>query len=369
MCTRTISILSVAIFAFLGLLAANVHYASAPVSGDDTFSCLSRSGPFITLSKDFGYTKYKNRSFADGTKFDARGATWKTEQQPNKKNSYPINLGGGSGGCWMGGVVVGTSPLDATWNELYHDVHGGSNSASIIFVKAPNFIIDGIRIHNTWDSLRPAKRSNNFMIRNIWVSRNRDDCVENDQYNAGIIDDSLFDGCFVGLSARGGSDGGGRILVLQNSLMYLQNMGIKQNDKGHIPRNVGHGSFFKWRGKSDFHLALHNNILMAEGPLIEKNFDIPPGSSSSGGYQGAFRLDCSNNIMIWIGDGDYPGTLPSCFKLVKGEEGRKVWDAAKENWINCHPKVARLPGDPASDPSKCDSKAFGAGLVPPISFP
>ena len=76
---------------------------------------------------------------------------------------------------------------------------------------------------------------------------------------------------------------------------------------------------------------------------------------------------CSNNLIVWTGAGDWPdqswpellnAKFPGCFKVTKDIN---VWNAAKQNWINCHPMVAHLPGDPAAHPEQCDPSAYGGG--------
>ena len=148
---------------FLLSLIAVLLVAPSPLhAADDTFACLLQSGPKITIWRDFGYTPYKNRSFADKTKFDLQRSTWKQEQVPDYKNPYPINIGGGKNGCWAGGTVLGTSDLNASWGQLYKRINpddpdsGRQNSAAIVWTAAPNMTVDGIRVHNAWDSIRPA---------------------------------------------------------------------------------------------------------------------------------------------------------------------------------------------------------------------
>jgi hypothetical protein len=78
-------------------------------------------------------------------------------------------------------------------------------------------------------------------------------------------------------------------------------------------------------------------------------------------------VDCKDNVIAWLSDEPLPGPnvfpLPpsSCFRIVKGKEARDLWNAAKQNWINCHPKVEHVPGDPAANPAQCDPKAYGGG--------
>jgi hypothetical protein len=47
---------------------------------------------------------------------------------------------------------------------------------------------------------------------------------------------------------------------------------------------------------------------------------------------------CSNNVMVWLGSGPFPATLPSCFTITTD---RAVWDNAVASWIARHPDLVR----------------------------
>ena len=49
-------------------------------------------------------------------------------------------------------------------------------------------------------------------------------------------------------------------------------------------------------------------------------------------------LDCANNVMVWLGPGDFPGTLPACFTITKD---RTVWDNAVADWLARHPQIGQ----------------------------
>src|SRR5207249_8516892 len=83
-----------------------------------------------------------------------------------------------------------------------------------------------------------------------WLTYVRDDCVENDHVQPGLIDDSLFDGCYVGISERpstaiiaSGYDGRNDLLTVRQSLIRLQPM---PGPRGGLPTDFGNGQFFKW---------------------------------------------------------------------------------------------------------------------------
>ena len=42
---------------------------------------------------------------------------------------------------------------------------------------------------------------------------------------------------------------------------------------------------------------------------------------------------CSGNVMVWLGEGPYPGTLPPCFTLTRD---KSVWDDAVAKWKAAH---------------------------------
>ncbi len=338
------------------------------IFAEGSFECLKTgTGPLITIDKDYGFTNYKNRDFADNTRFDAGSHVWNMQQvgedcigvyETTYKNAYPINLGGGANACWNGGIVVGTNPLDCGWGQLYAKVRpdsGRLNSASIVFTDCPNFIVDGIRVHNTWDAIRIGATATGFLVRNCWITYNRDDVIENDNYVGGTVDDCLFDGIYTGFSAAGSSTipNPRPVWRIQNCLIRLQPMPNAHCDG--ICLQPGHKGFFKWEAQNRADgsgplLELHDNIFMAEQP---SNVSKANQSWGMGVPVGRVK-SCSGNTMVWLGTGewyDYPGSLetdkfPDGFTIVRD---RSVWDNARFDWINRHPDLPRLDFDPESN--------------------
>jgi hypothetical protein len=176
------------------------------------------------------------------------------------------------------------------------------------------------------DGIRPV--GTNFIVRQAWLTYIRDDCVEDDHLRGGIIEDSLFDGCYVGFSSRpstnildAGYSGANETLVVRNSLIRLQKMPGPNGSTA----ATGHGQWFKW-DPLGVKLELHDNIFMTEEWGNSPRTMGPPAKLTS----------CSNNTMVWLGQGAYPSPLPSCFKVVTD---RKVWDNAVAAWKAAHPHV------------------------------
>ena len=162
-----------------------------------------------------------------------------------------------------------------------------------------------------------------FTIRGAWLSYIRDDCVENDHVQPGLIDDSLFDGCYVAISERpspaiaaSGFDGHNDLMTIQNSLLRLGRM---PGPRGGLATDLGNGQFFKWSSLAT-KLELDNNVFMAEqvGQSGTDTMGVP-----------ASLISCSNNDMVWLGGGPYPAPLPPCFTVTND---RGVWDDAVAAW-------------------------------------
>ena len=306
----------------------SVSYRSREAASGKPQLVVTLGPPRVTLSGTF-VASYYNGSLAAGTRIDARAATFLASDA----NSYPLNLGGGAGVVLAGGAVLGQYDRTETWGQMH-----ASNNAGVNFSNA-GFTVEGFRIDNVTDGVRP-QNGGAFTVRGVWLSYVRDDCIENDHMQDGLVDDSLLDGCYVAFSARpsstivtGGANGSTKLWTIQNSLVRLQPM---PGPSVPSPDDLGHEGFFKWHLWGDPanslspKLALYNNLFMAEraGQMGADRMGIPPGE-----LQG-----CANNVMVWLGSGPFPAALPSCFTVTTD---RGVWDRAVGEWLRRHPDVRR----------------------------
>lgn len=260
-------------------------------------------------------------SLAEDTKIDAR--TFTALASPS--NLYPVRFGGGNDLCLAGATVLGQYNRNYSWAQM----HDNYNNAGVVS-KNKFATIDGVRIDNVTDGYRPENGP--FTIRQSWFTYVRDDCVENDHVFGGLIEDSLFEECYVGISERPtdpiiaeGFDGRNQLLTISKSLIGLVKM---PGPRGGSSSDMGHGIMFKW---SDYgtKLALHDNVFLAETASM---------SPSSMGVPANSLVSCSNNTMVWLGSGDYPVKLPSCFTITRD---RSVWDRAVADWKARHPQVVQ----------------------------
>jgi hypothetical protein len=339
---------------------------------DDTFACLAEHGRrVIEVTGDYGYDRFHYTERADDAVFNARGARWSFQTFPTPRQNYPISIkGGAANACWIGGLVAGTNPPTAGWGEMY-SVANGSGFNFGDGRSTEGFTLDGIRMDNVWDGIRPRGHADNFHVKNVWVSNGRDDCFEDDHGDTGVLEDSLFEACHMGISSRAGKGrgrneaqaqqasapvepppgAGDRVLEIRNTLISLGAHPKPNPKRANFPwfKDPGHGMFFKL-GAGDLKFKLYDNLFMLEQyPNNSKRaWGLPPEDFAD-------RLaDCSGNVLVWLGEGEYPGPFhndrfPNCWTVTTD---RSVWERARQDWIDRHPQVARIPGDPESHPDQ-----------------
>lgn len=299
-----------------------------------TPSCLNNTtGSLKTLIGTQVKYDVRKTPLSSYTKIDARNATWQLQ------DPYPVVLAGGSNICISGGKITGPFAPSDSW-----DIAKASSGIKVDSASQANYMtIENIRINNVGDGFG-VKGAPNFKIIGAYLSYIRDDCIENDYFWSGIVDDSLFDGCYQAFSARRDTTtqavkaNNSNIWTIQNSLIRLQPMDKVYLDKGLIP---GHNGWFKWDSTDvsvSPKLALKNNIFWVSQPSNLVGLGLPKGRLT----------ECSNNIMVWTGSGTYPvdtskqDPLPAtfgghqCFTITTN---KSVWDNAVAKWKAAHPNV------------------------------
>lgn len=243
------------------------------------------------------------------------------------------------GGCWYGGHIEGawdeygegvTRPDDGqtvTWESPYH--HAGAMT-----IEMDDFLVEDVSVHGHGDGLRP--RGDRIVIDGAYLHDIHDDCIENDNLNDLRVTDSLLDGCYVAFSARSytGSErnGRGKLIEISHSLVRLepQPTVYKPYKYGIGP---GHGQFFKWQSDPATApaLSLHNTMFIATQPARHGSLGLDEISHLE---------SCSNNVMVWAGEGSFPDAdkLPDCFRISRDVS---EWDRAVAQWHTRHPNRVR----------------------------
>jgi hypothetical protein len=291
-----------------------------------TNDCLAR--PVVNIADDSAKYPLGWRIIPDGSAIDARSANWAIA------NDYPFSLQHSANGnrddvCMVGGTITSLYPHDTTPWSVWH-------GTVAMTIERPKFQTLQARLHSVGDGVRFATGAADWTIRGAHMTRVHDDCVENDRMHSGIIDDSLFDGCYVFYSSRSdsaGLNGEDNTVTVTNSLVRLEHMPFTFNNEP----GGGHGSMFKLSsgpatGRSP-RLVIRNTVFRAdEEPahgtldIVGFNHDNDPSTPSIPYLDPA---DCSNNTMVWLGDGPFPGDLPDCFTVTTD---RQVWLDAVAGW-------------------------------------
>jgi hypothetical protein len=261
-------------------------------------------------------------------------------------NDFPVNVHNSTDVSVLGGKVIGSVPQQLDWDASYCD------SAGVYFKNSPGGQVDGVRIARAWDGVRIGVNSPGFVISNSWLSDMRDDAIENDYLYAGRVEDSLLDGVYQAIALRPDKDrradvaSPAGVTDINGSLIRLQEYPFRGR------RRLG--GFIK----SD----------PATGPLRIRNSVIAIQPSEMQRWANSWDLTwpkvelASNNLFLWLSDAPVPSDFPlptKGFQILNGASARAAWSKAVANWIDCHPRVDRLPDDPPSQPNRCRPGDWG----------
>jgi hypothetical protein len=314
--------------ALLGAAALVAVAAGCNLTTPTVNSCLSRSGVTVLSGAQTQLDTGPQGLPANQT-VDARNAVW------NAATSYPVLLRDGGLGhstnlCFVGGNVTTPYPDSDSWN-LWHDRTG-------ILSAEPNTQIVATSVSVEGDALDFEAQATNWSIRGVHARDIHDDCVQDDEMNGGLIEDTFLDGCYSGLSAMGWTgniyDGTGNTITIDNSLISLADM--TSVSSGTSP---GHSGFFKFAGDLATqgrapNLVITNTVFMADSNTDIGTLAMPVWRDAATGQLHDYLTSCSNNTMVWLGPGSYPKPLPSCFRVTTDP---KVWSDAVASWKSAHP--------------------------------
>jgi hypothetical protein len=337
--------------------------AHPALAADD---CLSRVGTSKVLRTDDGALgqQYRPNPVGPGeenTIIDARAKSWlfrstsgsgaicSAQGAPNL--DYPVNLEHYPGGCAAGGTIFGAVNPAWVWQDAY------CNGAAVRVASSENFLLENWRIDRAWDGIRPSSAGS--IIRDVWLSNTRDDCLEQDTLEGFTLTDALLDGCHAGISAskkdvtppgaNGRTTSLDRVLIRLEARPFISDTGERVSIS-----NV----FYKTSDNSAWPaLSVKNSIFAADY--------ISPTNSDPWQRQWAAMAaagDCENNAFLYLGNNytvetlpshvrplAHGGDLPACFTTVlAGADARVYWETHKRRFIREKTGVIpRMPGDPA----------------------
>jgi hypothetical protein len=283
--------------------------------------CLARSGSTTTvISGNQSY--YTNSSPPSDWNLDLTQASF--DGYPSSSTS-PVKLGKGTPGarmCIGGGIVVGQQSRDLTWKDMHDSIGGGGYRVTTSPGQWSR--IDGIRVDNVEDALKPRGPDGYWELWNAYMIYIRDDCIENDEMAPGSVYDSLFDGCYTGFSEQeqsGCCDADpGEVFVVKRSLMRLEAMPGPYGDDD--PSVFGHGKWFKWKAPVPHPVEIYDSIFMTESaPSSSSNWPFPPGTLTV------------NVTIVWLGPGAWQWPVPPGTTVTTDPT---VWSKARQRWLDRH---------------------------------
>jgi hypothetical protein len=309
-------------------------------------------GPIIKVeTKGPVSNRYQAFDVVDDTTFDLTGAH--IAGSPEHPMQNPFRAGEQerppNGIRIIGGVVNGGIPYE--WGWYLSHAFGG---VGFYTVSTGLHAIDGARIHNVEDGWHPREtpsfklraypNTGRFLMRNSYMTAIRDDCIENDEFLPGDIEDSLFDGVHCFLSEQNERQGGlyrpkvetigpneARDINLTRVMVRLTV--TNGNEKGT-------GKWFKLMGRESpvHHLTITDSVFAT---------DAPP---RQGGWQSQrFPKDATfrgTNYVLWLGQpGTFGGQIPPEVKFLEGQAAKEKWHAVRNQWLEAHGYEPRSPND------------------------
>jgi hypothetical protein len=239
--------------------------------------------------------------------YDARGWTI------NSIEKYPVKVGNNNPGTrqvWVGGEVNGLFPTNLTWREMKNTYDG----CGILMRSKHYLVIDGMKIHNVMDAVRPQDNGSVYKIANVLATYIRDDAIENDEMMGGQVDDCLFDGCYMFFSQQGEKTWRTDLdsMYITNTLARLEPMPYDYHNSG--GRRPQFESLYGINANRHGALFKHHDPL--DAPVIVENciFYVPQYSvdgTNAMAFPTFAGCRYSNNVLLWTGGGKYPGTLPA----------------------------------------------------------
>jgi hypothetical protein len=281
-------------------------------------------GPVGNVASRFDW-----RPNSNNLTLDLRQATFLANKTTKAMNLLHVYDGNRTGLYTVGGRVVGQQPRDLTWSAVKANWDGNG-----VTLRGPGIsTVEGMYIDNLEDAISPIEDVTKWVVKDVYAKYIRDDFVENDQLQPGLITNTLVDGTFTFLSNRPGADGGGfscdgqrsdpnLVVEVRKTLIWMQRQPWSGGSNDPIKDGRGGGIIFKWSECGGRVIMSDSKILIESIPASSgpKGLIFPPGSYS-------------NVIVVWRGAGNYPVGLPAGVKVTKD---LAVWTNARKAWLAAH---------------------------------
>ena len=317
-----------------------------------TTPATAQRGPIIKVETNGPVSnRYQAYDVADDTTFDLTGAHIAGSR--DHPMQHPFRAGEQErppkGIRIIGGVINGGIPRE--WNWYLTHAFGGTGFCT---VSTGLHLIDGARIHNMEDGWHPREtpsfklraypNTGRFVLRNTYMTGIRDDCIENDEFLPGEVEDCLFDGVHCFLSEQNERQGG---------LFRPKIETIGPNEDRHINLNrvlvrltvtnggeTGTGKWFKLQGREspNHHLNITDSVFATDNEPRQggwKSLGLPKDTTFRG-----------TNYILWLGKpGGFGGHVPPGVTFLEGQAAKDKWHERRNAWLIAHGYEPRSPED------------------------
>lgn len=263
------------------------------------------------------------------TTYDLTGVT--STAYPSTRSPFALGTSQPAvNACLIGGTVLGGAEDGQPW-ELYHSDY---NAACVKIVARGWAQVRGLRCDDLEDGIRPEESAGNandasVHVTGTYLTRIRDDCIENDFTLGGLLQDNLWEQCNTGISER--PAGKAAWTSPPSETLTLDHMLIGLYETPHAPSGTlvrGENALFKWSSSAN-HLVIKCSIFKVDTMSLNgaDAMAVPPGTviddSQCPGHP---------STIVWLGGGRYPAST-SGIRVVT-DPG--VWTSAVAAWKASH---------------------------------
>jgi hypothetical protein len=267
----------------------------------------------------------------DDVTYNLRGVTSTAYPSSDLHNTSVFTIGrqdtAGKRTCFEGGRLKGRARDRRTW-EFYHDNY---NAACIRLIAIDWMAVKNLRCDNIEDGFRPQETSDDannvtMYISGSYLTRVRDDCIENDGTIGGVLFDDLWKQCFTGVSERP-NDAQGSWTSPARETLTLDHMLIGLYE---TPTSDGRreNALFKWSSSAN-NLVIKCSIFEVDSVSINGtgSMDIPDGTVVD-------DTGCPHHpsTIVWLGKGKYPADTAG----IRVTHNARVWKRAVDRWTCAH---------------------------------
>jgi len=298
----------------------------------------------ITLNSDYGYTQYRVQGLSAGTTIDATKATFHQNNYSYSGHTnvltYPVLVENSPNVRLIGGTVLGETNQDMDWRPLY------INSAAVHTKGAGGAYIANWTITQPWDGIRHTG-GDGYLIEDVYIKNARDDAVEADDGNSGIIRDSLFEDVFSGISTGDGDFNSSGDLVHIDSVRMSMKKYLYEGE-------MTHGSPFKMAYTRDTGGVEYNPKMKFTNNVIAVT---DPDHFGQGRLDHAWDLmtpDSSGNVLLNLSDTPFSSSYPLPpfgWTVLQGQAARDYWSKAKAAWLDARDGTADTTPAPTPTPT------------------